>query len=319
MKIKVIGGFIFLAPKTIRALEKLGELEVIDVNADEEALIKYGKDADAIITWGKPTAKMITACKKLKFIGYMFTGYDAIVNDPDLIDALKKNKVAIAYAPGYAVEGVSEYAVGALIAGVRKLIPAINNNHKNKYKEMFFDYLGGSINNSTVGILGLGRIGMAVATKLNALGASINSFTKNPQSKKTIIPINFVSLENLFKNSDHIVITAQLNQETEGLVTKDLLLSLPFQAVVVNAARGKIFDLDGLIIAATQRSDLQIFIDELEADDKTLMKLHKLNNIYLTPHIAAIAKPTLFKCTEISAQNLTNFVSHKKFESIPLN
>jgi phosphoglycerate dehydrogenase-like enzyme len=318
MKIKVIGNFIFLSKETVRALKQLGDLEILDVNADEAGLIKYGKDADAIITWGKPTAKMVRTCKQLKFIGYMFTGYDAVVNDPELVQALKENHIAISYAPGYAVQGVSEYAVGALLAGVRKLLPAVINNRASGFKEMFSDYLGGSISGSTAGILGMGNIGSAVAGKLQALGANIISYTKHPSAKKLNIPVDYVSLEELFTKSDNVVITAQLNRETEGLVTKKLLLSLPQNAVVVNAARGKIFDLRGLVAAAGKRPDLQIFVDELDADQDLLAQISAQKNIYVTPHIAAIAMPTLLKCTEICARNLTNFVQHRDFDAIPL-
>jgi glycerate dehydrogenase len=318
MKIKVIGNFIFLSNQTKNTLEKLGELSLHDVNADEEALIKYGYDADIIITWGKPTAKMISKCPDLKFIGYMFTGYDAIVNDPLLVKALLKHNVTIAYAPGYAVEGVSDYAVSSLLAGIRKIVPAILNNRKSGYKEMFFNYMGGSINGSKVGIIGMGNIGSAVAQKLHGLGAEILSYTKHPDTKKLEIPVKFMSLKQLFKSADHIVITAQLNKETTSLITKDLLLALPESAVVVNAARGKIINLDDLAQVAAQRLDMQFFIDEIEADPQLLKKIVAHDNVFITPHFAAIAMPTMLKCTEIVTKNLVNYLQGKEFDKIPL-
>jgi len=319
MKIKVIGNFIFLSEQTKKKLQQLGELSLHDVNADEEALIKYGSDADVVITWGKPTAKMIKSCPNLKFIGYMFTGYDAIVNDPDLVKALKENNVAIAYAPGYAVEGVSDYAVSSLLAGIRKIVPAIINNRRSGYKEMFFNYMGGSINGSKVGIIGMGNIGSAVAQKLHLLGANILSYTKHPDSKSLSVPVKFVELKELFKLSDHIVITAQLNQETTGLVTKDLLMSLPENAVVVNAARGKIIDLNDLALVAAKRSDMQFFIDEIETDPELLKEIVAHDNVFITPHFAAIAMPTMLKCTEIITRNLNNYLEGKSYDKIPLN
>lgn len=318
MKIKIIGDFIFLSEESQQALNKIGEVEKVDIHPTEETLIELCGDADVLITWGKPTARLISSCKNLKFIGYMFTGYDAIVSDQELVKALKESNVAISYAPGYAKEGVSDYAISALLAGIRKLVPAIINNRKSNYSEKFYNYMGGSISDSTIGIIGMGNIGTSVAEKLNALGANIISYTKNPQNKKLKVNVEFLALEEVFSRADHIVITAELNKETEGMITKELLLRLSENAVVVNAARGKIIKLEQLPEVLIKRKDIQFFLDEIEVEDNLLSQIVANPNVFITPHFAAIAMPTMLHCTDIITKNLISFLNGREYNKIPL-
>lgn len=315
MKIAIIGAYIFFTKETKKKLESLGTVTYHECMPNEENFKEFGKDADAIITWGKPSAQAIQACKNLRYFGYLLTGYDALVGDPELIAVFKKQNIVVSYTPAYSTEAVAEFTLAMTLALAKKVIPAYENLKAN-HEEDFMPYEGMTIGQSTVGVFGLGNIGTSFARKISHLGAEVLITTPSADKKLLDFRAKFVSPDQLFGESDILVVTAQLNNATRGVIGKKLLKKLKKNAIIVNSARGDIFNLQELYETLVKRSDVKVSIDVIDQKSDIFKKLVALPNVFITPHIAANTMECMQTCSTFAVANLSAFISDTSFDKV---
>ena len=317
MKIDIIGAYIFFSEETRKKLESLGTVTHHDCMPNEENFIKFGSDSDAIITWGKPTAQAIAGCKNLKYFGYLLTGYDALIGDLELIQTFKDQNITVSYTPTYSTEAVAEFTVAMTFALAKKVMPAYENLKAN-HNEDFMPYEGMTIGQSTVGVFGLGNIGTSFARKMYHFGANVLIATPSADKKLLDFPAKFVSNEELFEQSDIVVIAAQLNKVTNGIIGKTLLSKLKQKAIVINPARGDIFNLADLYAVVKKRQDVQVSIDVIDQNSDVFKQLIKLPNVYITPHMASNTMECMKTCTTFAVANLSSFLNGGSFDTVKM-
>lgn len=196
--------------------EKEGHsFEVFEKSTDKDVLIKEAKDADVMIIANMPMPdEVIRECKSLKFIDVAFTGVDHVG-----LDAAKENDIKVSNASGYSNEAVSELVIGMAISIARNLRTVEDRCREGKGKD---GLVGFELKGKTVGIVGLGKIGSRTAELFNAFGCRVlaTSRTVHPNVPRYVAQ---VSLEELLKESDIVVLHCPANESTKGLINKDRL------------------------------------------------------------------------------------------------
>jgi lactate dehydrogenase-like 2-hydroxyacid dehydrogenase len=175
--------------------------------------------------------------------------------------------------------------------------------------------LGSDVHGTTIGILGLGRIGSAVARR--AKGFNMNIIYHNRHNRKNLlmedqVAPKYVDMDDLIKESDFLSIHCSLNSESYHLIDKPKLKQMKKSSYVINTARGQIINETHLIGALKQSwisgAGLDVFEKEPPLSDNPLLKM---NNVILSPHIGSATLLTRRKMAEVSAKNLLNVLNQK--------
>jgi len=188
---------------------------------------------------------------------------------------------------------------------------------KNEWKEVFGadTYVGYDLQGKTLGILGLGRIGRAVAKRAHAFGMNVIYYNRrklNPKEEKRL-HVKSSSFESLFKKSDIVSLHLPYTKDTHELVNMKLLRMMKKTAFLINTARGKIINERDLVLALERKiiagATLDVFYTE------PVYKKHpltKMSNVVLSPHLGSSTVETRKKMAEITIKNLKLGMSRKK-------
>jgi len=258
------------------------------VNMPDAELIAACKDADALML-NRPfhiSRELIFGLPKLKVISIYGIGTDGID-----IPAATERKIPVANLPGFCAEDVSEQAIMLLLAAARKLT-AQNNRVKSRevgWTQVPFKPIY-RLAGKTLGLVGLGNIGKAVAHKAQGLGMKILCYDPYlPPAVAASLDVELVGLQELFQRSDHISIHVGVTPETTGMVNASLLKLLKPTSVVVNTSRGKIMHQDDLVKALKEGWIGGAGLDVVREDppsEETYATLIALPNVTITPHTA---------------------------------
>lgn len=277
--------------------------------ADEKTLIEEGSDADVIMIANMPlSAAVISACPKLKFIDVAFTGVDHVA-----LSAAHENHIAVSNASGYSNEAVAELAVGTVLANYRFLRQVEDNCRHGLTKE---NMIGSEIKGKTVGIIGLGKIGMRSAELFHAFGAEIIASKKHPAN----VPewITLTDMDTVLKQSDIVLLHCPLNEETKGMINAEKIALMKKSALLVNLARGPVVDAEDLAQALKDEliagAVLDVFDHEppLKEDDPLLNAPH----VIVTPHIGFATKEAMDIRAEIVFANLQGWMAGKPLNQV---
>ncbi|XP_050443203.1 glyoxylate reductase/hydroxypyruvate reductase-like [Adelges cooleyi] len=237
-----------------------------------------------------------------KVIGTMSVGYDHV----DL-SLLKKYKVRLGNTPEVVTEAVAELAVGLLIATTRRFYEVkreVKNGGWKSWSPNWF--LGSGLAGSTVGIIGYGNIGASVAEKLSCFKISeLLYYSRSEKPAAKSLGGKLVSVDELVKLSDYIIITIALNKDTEFIMNRDRIFSMKPTALLVNVGRGKLVDQDALTEALQRKfirgAGLDVMTPEPLPLDNPLMKL---DNCLLLPHVGSSTVETEASMAILTAKNI---------------
>ena len=250
-----------------------------DRKEDTESLINRCKEADIIIVSNiKISAEVINACPNLKLISVAFTGIDHI----DL-NACKHNSITICNAAGYATKAVAELTINLIISLFRK---TIENHNKTINKQDREGFVGNELSGKTIGIIGAGAIGQAVAKICNvAFNCNVQYYNR---SEKNIKYGKQVDLDTLLTTSDIISLHIPYTKETDGLISKTNIDKIKSTAILINTARGPIIDYYALADSLNKNKIAGAAVDVYEYEPPLNNNHPLLNtkNIILLPHIA---------------------------------
>ncbi|OOC43519.1 D-glycerate dehydrogenase [Thermosipho sp. 1074] len=268
----------------------------------KEEMLERVKYADAVITQLRDPIdrEFIDAGKKLKIIANYAVGYNNID-----VEYAKEKGIFVTNTPDVLTEATADIAWALILAVARKIIPADKFVREGKFegwKPHLF--LGYEIYGKTLGIIGMGRIGKAVARR--ALGFGMNVIYHNRKKVEDDYKYNakYVDLETLLKESDFISINAPLTKETYHLLDSEKLSLLKPTAIIVNTARGPIVDEKVLYDLLKDGKIAGAGFDVYENEPKITKGLEKLNNVVLLPHIGSATFQTREKMAIMVAENV---------------
>jgi len=280
----------------------------------KKTLIKKIKDKEGLICFPYDIVdkEVIESAKKLRAISTYSVGYDQI----DVKHA-KKKKILIGYTPEVLTEATADLTFSLILDLLRRVSEGDRIIRNGKWKQIYgaYDYVGTDLSGKTLGILGLGRIGQAVAKRAAGFGMKIIYHNRKHVPRKIETPTDskFVSINNLLKKSDVISVHVPYTKQTHHLVDIKFLKKMKKSAFFVNTARGKIIKEKDLVLALRNKIIAGAALDVFE--NEPIGKSHpltKIQNVVLAPHIGSSTIETRKKMAELTVKNLQLALSRKK-------
>lgn len=271
-----------LSPATIDALGP--DFEIRHCNgADRAELLSAIVDVDAILVRSatKVNEEALAAAKKLKVVARAGVGLDNVD-----VKAATQAGVMVVNAPTSNITSAAELAVALMLAAARHISPAHAALVNGEWKRS--KYTGIELFEKTVGIVGLGRIGVLVAQRLSAFGMKVIAYDPYVQAGRAAqIGARLVDLDTLLAESDFMSVHLPKTPETVGLIGAEQLAKAKPELVLVNAARGGIVDEAALFDALKSGQIAAAGLDVFDKEPCTDSPLFQLENVVATPHLGA--------------------------------
>jgi glyoxylate reductase len=275
-----------------------------------EKVASLVRDADVIYTL--PTYPLdggaIRAASKLRMIATMGTGYDNI----DLA-AARERKIPVTYAPGILDETTADGAFALLLAAARRLAEAERLVRRGEWDGWApSQFLGQDVHDATLGIVGMGRIGKAIARRALGFRMKIlytDAFRNEAAEKE--FGATFVTLDELLAQSDFVTLHVPLMAETRHLIDAKRLRQMKKTAILINAARGPVVDERALAEALRDGVIAGAGLDVYEKEPQVEPLLLELEKVVLLPHIASASERTRVRMAVRAAENILAFLDGK--------
>jgi len=309
-----------IIPSVIDKLESHFQVDVGERGTynDEEALIEAIPRYEAILPMlSNPiTEQVIEAGENLKIIANHAVGY----NNIDLESADKHN-VYVANTPGVLTDSCAEFTIGLMLAVSRRFFEAqryLLNGKFNNWEPLGF--LGKELNGSTLGIVGMGRIGTGVARRAKALGMDIQYHNRNRVDEKTEQQLDATycqELKTLIQDSDIISLHCPLTDETHHLIDKGSLSLMDDDTILINTSRGPVVEEAALAEALHNETIGGAGLDVFEHEPDVHPRLQDAPNCLLTPHIASASYQTREAIGMLAANAIIGILQNQPASEIP--
>ena len=262
----------------------------------------------AHITDSIDSSVMDAAGPNLKVIGEFGVGYDNI----DVDEASKRN-IAVTNTPGVLTETAADFGFTMIQAAARRIAESDRFVRRGEWQWFEpLDLLGVDIHGSTLGIVGFGRIGSAVARRAVASGMNVIYLTRS-QPKEDYGCERVKTLDELLERSDFVSLHCPLTPETHGLIGADALKRMKPEASLINTARGPIVDTEALTTAMSIGQIAYAAIDVTDPEPiPANHPLVSLENVTIVPHIASATVGTRRKMSEMTVDNIPATISGGK-------
>ncbi|KQU84400.1 D-glycerate dehydrogenase [Variovorax sp. Root318D1] len=301
-------------PETIERLSQHFEVESnqSDESWSKEQLIAKLKGKQGAFTTGSERidASVLDACPDLKICANMAVGY----NNFD-VDAMAAHGVLGTNAPDVLTETTADFGFALLMATARRITESEHFLRAGKWQKWSFDMFAGSdIHGSTLGIIGMGRIGQGIA-KRGAHGFGMKVVYHNRSRLDAALEAeckaSYVGKEELLKTADHVVLVVPYSPASHHTIGAAELALMKPTATLVNIARGGIVDDAALAVALREKRIAAAGLDVFEGEPKVHPDLLTVPNVVLTPHIASATVPTRRAMADLAADNLIAWFSGK--------
>ena len=271
-----------LSPATVEALGP--DFEIRSCNgADRAELLAALPDADALLVRSatRVDAEALSVARRLTVVARAGVGLDNID-----VKAATQAGVMVVNAPTSNIVSAAELAVGLLLAAARHIAPASAALKRGEWKRSKFS--GVELYDKTVGIVGLGRIGVLVAQRLAAFGTQLIAYDPYVQAGRAAqLGVRLVPLDDLLAESDAISVHLPKTAETTGLIGEEQLARCKPSAILVNAARGGIVDEHALYVALKEGRIAAAGLDVFANEPCTDSPLFEFDDVVATPHLGA--------------------------------
>ena len=277
-----------------------------------DVLLEKARKADALLTLlsDKIDCNLIQQAENLRIIAQYAVGYDNID-----IDCATKHAIYVTNTPGVLDEAVADFTWGLLIGIARRIVEADNFVRSGEWYKTGTGWhplmmLGVEVYGKTIGIIGMGRIGRAVARRAKAFDMKILYYdiVKLSRELEESLGAKYVDLDTLLRESDFVTLHVPLTKETYHLIGERELRLMKSSAYLINTSRGAIVDTEALVKALKEKwiagAALDVFEEEPLPPDHPLTKLE---NVILAPHAASASVEARTKMAKLAASNLIEF------------
>ena len=284
------------------------EYTVYDITAPED-IIKRSLDADILVTNKTPvTRQTIEKLPKLKFIAVLATGFNVVD-----CKAARERGIPVSNIPAYSTDSVAQLVFGFMLEfSNRVALHSESVKNGDWEKSEHFCYLKAPISllsGKTLGIVGFGRIGFAVAEIANAFKMRVLAFSPHTNTYDGFGKVEFCSLERLVAESDFVTLHCPLTESTSGMVNKAFLEKMKKTAYLINTSRGGVVNENDLAEALENGTIAGAGLDVLSAEPpKGGNVLIGAKNCLITPHIAWASLEARTKLLNIFLENVESFV-----------
>jgi glyoxylate reductase len=275
-------------------------------------LLSKVKDKDGLlcILTDKVNPELLTAAPKLKAVATYSVGFDHID-----VKACSDRKVVVTNTPGVLTESTADFTWALLMSIARRVVEGDRMMRAGKY--LGWDpmmLLGTDVFGKTLGIVGFGRIGQAVARRAAGFGMRVLYYDRQrlfPEVEKDF-GVAYCEFDDLLRQSDFVSLHTVLDASTHHLIDEKAFALMKRSAYLINAARGPIVDEKALVVALKTNRIRGAALDVYELEPKMAAGLNKLPNVVLAPHLASASLETRTKMGVMAAQGLVDALIHKR-------
>ena len=307
-----------------QVIERLSDHFEVEANPTDELwdraeLLRRLQGKVGVFTTGveRIDAALLAQCPDLKICANMTVGY----NNFDL-DAMTAAGVLGTNAPDVLTETTADFGFALLMATARRVTESEHFLRAGQWTRWSYDmFSGAEVHGSTLGILGMGRIGQAIARR-GALGFGMQVIYHNRSPLSAALEheckARYVSKQELLKTADHLVLVVPYSAAAHHSIGAPELALMKPTATLVNIARGGIVDDAALAQALKNRTIAAAGLDVFEGEPSVYPDLLTVPNVVLTPHIASATEGTRRAMADLAVDNLVGFLVHGRAVT-PLN
>ena len=280
-----------------------------------EVLQEKAADVDGLLTniMDRVDATLLESAPRLKVISQMAVGLDNV----DVGEATRR-RIPVGYTPGVVSEATADQAFALMLAAARRVGGSERWVHEGNWKIAFHPlfWLGAEVHHTTLGIVGMGKIGLEMAKRARGFDMRPLYYSRTPKPEaKVLYGMTCVDLPTLLRESDYVSLHVPLTPETHHLIGEKELGMMKATSILVNAARGPVVDPKALYQALKNKGIAGAALDvtdpePIPADDPLL----SLDNLVLTPHLGSATVTTRGRMAVLAAQNL---IAGLKGEPLP--
>lgn len=247
---------------------------------------------------------LLARLPKLELISSFGVGYDHI----DATAAAKRG-IVVTHTPDVLTEEVADTAIGLLLCTVRELPQAERHVRAGKWATGNYPLSRATLRNRTVGMVGMGRIGMAIARRLEAFGVPIVYHTR--QRRPELSYRHYPQLVDMARDVDTLMVIVPGGIATKNLIDANVLDALGPDGIVVNVARGTVVDEAALIAALRERRILSAGLDVFVNEPQVPEELLAMENVVLLPHLGSASVFTRAKMDQLMVDNIRAWAAGK--------
>lgn len=311
MKIVVLDGYT-LNPGDLswQGLMDLGEVEVFERTSPQD-VVERAKDAKIVLTNKTViTGEAIMQLPLLRYIGVLATGYNVVDTE-----TAREQKVKVTNIPDYSTPSVAQLTFSLLLELTFHVGHHAQTTREGRWNASpdfcYWDKPLVELAGLTIGIVGYGRIGQAVARIAQAFGMKVIAYSRSRTGTEAD-GVNFVSLEAIFLLSDVVTLHCPLTPETRHFINRDRLALMKPTAYLLNTGRGPLIDEAALADALNAEKLAGAGLDVLSVEPpKEANPLLSAKNCLVTPHIAWATKASRARLMEIAVNNVKAFLAGK--------
>jgi lactate dehydrogenase-like 2-hydroxyacid dehydrogenase len=251
----------------------------------------------------KIDAAFFDACATVKVVSNIAVGY----NNIDVTEASKRG-VMITNTPGVLDDTTADLTFALLMAAARRITETERRLRNGEWKKGFAlqQWLGTDIHHASLGIIGMGRIGQAIARRAQGFDMAVryHNRTRLDAATETRLNVAYASKDDILRDSDFVVVMVPYSPATHHLIkAQDIALMKP-TAILVNTARGGVVDDAALIAALKEKRIAGAGLDVFEGEPAFNAEYLKLDNVALTPHIGSATRATRLRMAMLAAENM---------------
>lgn len=301
---------VFITRRLPTELKELQQVATVEVWPERqpppyEVLLEKLKAIDGLLCLltDQIDRQAIEAGKSLKVISQMAVGYDNIE-----IPAATARRIPVGHTPGVLTDATADFAWALVMAAARRVVEADRFTRAGQWRTWEPDLLlGSNITGATLGIVGFGRIGQAVARRAKGFEMRILYASRHrcdPELEKSL-GVEFVSFDRLLQESDFVTIHTPLSDDTYHLLGDRQFELMKRSAILINTARGQVVDPDALYQALSSGKIAGAALDVTEPEPiPTDSPLLTLDNLIIAPHIGSASRQTREKMAKMAIANL---------------
>ena len=280
----------------------------IKTNLSPEELKKIIDNYDGLIIRSatKVRKDLIDSLSNLKIIGRAGAGVDNVD-----VEAAKNKNIIVMNTPGGNTNATAEQTIGLIFALQRKITVANETTHNGLWEKKKLK--GNEIKGKKIGIVGFGNVGKRVAEISNVLGMHVSIFSSYFKTMKDSYPeYNSCSIDEIIKDSDIISFHCKPNKDGNPIMNKNHLSLMKKNCIIINTARGNLVDEDDLKNALEKKEIKGAALDVFKNEPLEESGFYNLDNIILTPHIAASTDEAQIVVAEMVANQFVEFFNNNK-------
>ena len=296
-------------------LQELGELTVYDCTP-ASLVVERAKDADIIlINKVLITDEVLSQLPRLKYIGVLATGYNVVD-----VKAATKRGIVVTNIPAYSTESVAQMTFAHILNITNRIGHYARQSREGRWSSnpdfCYWDTQLWELSGKTIGIVGLGNIGMRVATIARYFGMDVFAYTSK-NSADLPEGIQKTTLDGLFAVSDIVSLHCPLTADTRHLINRESLEKMKEGSILINTGRGPLVDeeavADALASGHLGGYGADVMIDEPPSPNNPLLAQR---NAFITPHIAWATREARQRLMDICVRNVKAFIEGKRLNAV---